>query len=268
MRTIKGYLDEWRVQEYLLITFFISWLSWGILILLTALHVVEFNSVIGLILFGIGGFGPTISGVMCIEGELSWKKFKSFIFDHKKRTFGYLALLAILEILVIALSSMEINSEISWYLLPVVFVVCTLVGGGNEELGWRGTLQPILGRLLDKKIKNRMLSFIANALIVGAIWAVWHLPLWFVVGSTQQSINFGLFALSTVMLAFWLGCIYRRTGSVFYCMILHGLSNVLMSFFVVKVNWILAVGFVALTILSTLLVGSAKTTTHTKVVKE
>ncbi len=255
MRTIKGYLDEWRVQEYLLITFFISWLSWGILILLTAIKTIEFNSPLGIILFGIGGFGPTISGIMCIEGELTWKKLKTFIFGHRKRTIGYLFLFAILEIAVIGLSSMEVNPDFAWYYLPIAFLACVLIGGGNEELGWRGTLQPIMERVIDKKVKHKTLSFIVTTLIVGAIWAVWHLPLWFVAGSTQQSMNFGLFALSAIILAFWLACIYRRTGSVFYCMILHGLSNVLMSFFVIKVNWILILGFTAITTLSVFLSG-------------
>ncbi len=266
MRTIKGYLDEWRIQEYLLITFFISWLSWGILILLTALNVVAFNSIIGIILFGIGGFGPTISGIMCIEGELTWQKLKNFIFGHKKKSFWYLFIFVVLECAVIGLSSGEINSEMPWFMVPAIFLMCTFVGGGNEELGWRGTLQPILERITDKKIKKPVLSFIATTLIVGLIWAIWHLPLWFVAGSTQQGINFGLFVVSTVLLAFWLACVYRRTGSVFYCMILHGISNVLMSFFVIEVNWILVLGFLGLTILSIIL--SRKPEPNRRTIKE
>lgn len=253
MRTIKGYLDEWRVQEYLLITFFISWLSWGILILLTALHIVELNSVIGMIFFGIGGFGPTISGILCIEGKLTWQKLKNFIFSHQKKSFWYLLLFVVLECLAIGLSSGEVNPNLPWFIVPAILLMCIFVGGGNEELGWRGTLQPILERITDKKIKNPTLSFIVTTLIVGLIWAVWHLPLWFVAGSTQQGINFGLFLINAVLLAFWLACVYRRTGSVFYCMILHGISNTLMSLFVIKVNWLLALGFLGITILSIIL---------------
>lgn len=253
MRKIKGYLDEWRIQEYLLITFFISWLSWGILILLTNFGVINFSSILGIILFGIGGFGPTISAILCIDGKITWRKLKTFIFSHQKRTIFYLLLFAILEIAVIALSSMEINPEMPWYALPVVFVIVTLFGGGNEELGWRGTLQPLLESVMQKKIKNRTLSFIVTTVATGIIWAIWHGPLWFVAGSTQQGIPFCLFAVSCILLSFWLACIYRRTQSVFNCMILHGLSNTLMSFFVIKVNWILCIGFGILTVLAVLL---------------
>ena len=101
MHTIKGYKDEWRIQEYLLITFFISWLSWGILILLTALKFISFQSVLRIILFMIGGFGPTIAAIMCLEGKISFKKIWQFITEHKKKTIGYLLLFAGLMIAIV-----------------------------------------------------------------------------------------------------------------------------------------------------------------------
>ncbi len=265
MRSIKGYLDEWRVQEYLLITFFISWLSWGILILLTNLKAITFVSVPGIILFTIGGFGPTISAIMCIEGKLSWKKIKRFIFDSRKGSFWYLLVFGALETCIIAFSSRELNPAISSATpavaiisLIITFFIVTLFGGGNEELGWRGTLQPLLEQVIAKKIKNKTLSFSVATVCTGVIWALWHGPLWFVAGSTQQSINFLWFALSCIVLSFLLACLYRRTQSVFYCMVLHGLSNLLMSLFVVKVNWILCVGLIITTALSILLVQKTK----------
>lgn len=250
MRTIKGYLDEWRIQEYLLITFFISWLSWGVLILLTALNVAKFTDPLGMLFFVIGGFGPTISAVMCIDGKLSFKKVASFIFARKKRTFGYFLLFIVLEILVAVLSAAGTNPEMPIYALPFVFLVCAFVGGGNEELGWRGTMQPLLERIFAKKIKHPVLSYAAATLLVGVVWALWHLPLWFVNGSTQQGVNFGWFAVDAILQSFVLACVYRRTGSVFNCMLLHGLINVLMSFFVIQINWIMILGMILMVTLA------------------
>ncbi len=269
MRTIKGYLDEWRIQEYLLITFFISWLSWGILILLTGFNVIKFQSVIGVILFLIGGFGPTISAIMCIDGKFSFRKLWKFITDHKKKTIGYLLFFVALMVGSVVLSYTQADKR-SWchlfdtttpqsvcfgqvFLSAIVaFIIITLIGGGNEELGWRGTLQPLMEKVLGKKIKNRALSFIVATLCVGLIWALWHLPLWFVAGSTQQGINYGLFVLSCIMLSFWLACIYRKTGSVLYCMIIHGLVNTL-TMFIYEYNWIILTGFAVITLLSLVL---------------
>lgn len=258
MRKIKGYLDEWRIQEYLLIAFFISWLSWGILILLTALNVIQFKSFVGLLLFGIGGFGPTISAILCLDGKLTWRKVGKLIFRRQKHTWYYLILFTILAALITGLSSMETNPTMPWYSLPIVFIFCTFIGGGNEELGWRGTLQPLLERTVGKRIQNRVFSFIITSFIVGAVWAIWHLPLWFVNGSMQQSIPFGWFALAALLLSFWLGCIYRRTSSVFYCMLFHGFMNLLNSYFILKINWLIIAGYVVTTLLAIILAYKAQ----------
>lgn len=253
MHKIKGYKDEWRIQEYLLITFFISWLCWGVLVTLSALGIAKLDSVVGMILFVIGGFGPTISAILCLEGKLSFRKVWHFITDHKAKTIGYFLLFVVLMIIAVALPSREVQPEMPWFILPVIFLICALLGGGNEELGWRGTMQPILERAMSKRIKNTVLSFIVATLIVGVVWALWHLPLWFVDGSTQQSLNFGLFTLNTICLSFWFACVYRYTGSVLYCMILHGLMNLLESYFILKVNWLLFLCYAAVTIIAIVL---------------
>ncbi len=260
MRKIKGYLDEWRVQEYLLITFFISWFCWGILILLTALQVVEFTHPVSLVLFAIGGFGPTISALMCLDGKVTVKRALNFIFQHKRRTIGYLIIFILLTIIIIGASSRELNPTLPLVALPITFLVCTFVGGGNEELGWRGTLQPILNQVISKKVKRPALSFALTSLCVGAIWTVWHIPLWFVNGSTQQNIPFGWFAVLTITLAFWLGFLYYKTNSVFYCMLIHGLSNTMLSLFVINITAgvIIAVCYVVIALLTVLAVACSK----------
>lgn len=253
MRAIKGYKDEWRIQEYLLITFFISWLAWGLLVLLTVLGAITLMSPLGIILFVLGGFGPTISAIMCIEGNITTKSVFKFIFTHQKKTFWVFGLFALLIIAVVALSSMELNPAEPWYLLPILLIITTLVGGGNEELGWRGTLQPTLERIIARRVKNKTLAFCLTMVLIGAVWGLWHLPLWFVTGSTHQAMPFALFILMAVLLSFYLGYIYRRTGSVLYCMIFHGLANVMLSAFIIKINWILIVGLLVMLILAIVL---------------
>lgn len=252
MHIIKGYKDEWRIQEYLLITFFISWLSWGILILLTTLNIIKFTDVLGMIFFIIGGFGPTISALMCIDGKLTWKKIANFIFGRKPGTFWFLLLILVLEIVLAIAASSGTNPEVPLYALPIIFIVCTLFGGGNEELGWRGTMQPLLEKVLISKIKKPFWNFIISTLIVGTVWLIWHVPLWFVNGSLQQSISFLWFAADIFVQAFILVCVYRRTGSVFNCMLLHGLLNTLTTFFIMETSWILICGNIILVILAVL----------------
>ena len=68
----------------------------------------------------------------------------------------------------------------------VVIVPLMLFGGGNEEAGWRMVLQPEL---------EKALGFHGATLLTGGIWWVWHLPLFFIHGTAQESMNFFLFLL-------------------------------------------------------------------------
>ena len=87
-------------------------------------------------------------------------------------------MLAIL--ILFSVSSLELNG-VSIYLMPLLFIQLIFFGGGHEELGWRGILQP----LLDKKY-----TYWQSNLIVGSIWGIWHLPLWFIVGEKSSRISF------------------------------------------------------------------------------
>ena len=134
---------------------------------------------------------------------------------------------------VIALSSRQFNPQIPLSLVPVVFFQAALIYGGNEEVGWRGTMQPLL---------ERAVPFPGAAVVTGLVWAVWHLPLWFVEGASQQTIPFGWFAVLAVLQSFWYGALFRRTRWVFGCNLAHGLTNTLLSLFVIQVNGLLAAG--------------------------
>lgn len=227
-------MENQKLKNYLIRTFLVSWINWLLLAILVKNKILTFSSVPGTILFVVGGFAPTISAISLQENK-SLKFIMNFIFSNRRKSIFFLLLFCLLEILTIGLSSMEINPEVPLYAIPVIFLVCTFVGGGNEELGWRGTMQPIL---------EEKAAFPIATLITGIVWSIWHLPLWFIDGTTQQNIPFLLFSIYAIFLSYWLACVYKKTNCVFYCSILHGLSNLLMSIFVVKVNWILAIGLI------------------------
>lgn len=236
-------MENQKLRKYLIRTFAISWGIWLILWLFVKNNIFTFSSVAGTILFTIGGFAPTISAISLLEDK-SFQSIMKFIFSNKKKSIIYLLLFCLLAVLTLGLSSMELNSQISLYMIPVIFLQCIFISGGNEELGWRGMMQPIL----EKKM-----AFPLATLITGVIWAIWHLPLWFIEGTTQQSTPFLVFAVYIIFLSYWLACVYKKTRCVFYCAILHGLSNLLMSIFVLKVNWILIVGLIVMDIIAIML---------------
>src|SRR4030043_480150 len=60
-----------------------------------------------------------------------------------------------------------------WLIYFVYLISTTLLTGGNEEPGWRGYVTPVLMERFHPVIV---------CTIVGTGWAVWHLPMYFLVG--------------------------------------------------------------------------------------
>jgi uncharacterized protein len=80
------------------------------------------------------------------------------------------------------------------------FVVVALVGGGQEEPGWRGFA-------LDR-FQARHSPLVAT-LLLGLVWGLWHLPL------------YGLGFVGPMMFVVFYTWLYNRTGSVLLCVLLH-----------------------------------------------
>jgi membrane protease YdiL (CAAX protease family) len=101
-------------------------------------------------------------------------------------------------------------------LLPrTIFAAC-------EEFGWRGYLTPALAA--------NGVSRIANHLIVGLIWAAWHIP--YILGTPGFSQESGwlfapLFLIGFLAMAVILGETRLRTRSVWPAVVAHGVANAL-----------------------------------------
>lgn len=230
-----------RLCKFVIMTFIITGLAWGSLATLTKISIVSFTHPIATLLHIIGGFGPTIASLFVLEEKISFKSAVKFIFHYRQKTIIYFWILAAMAIAIIGISSMEFNPALPWYLIPIVFLQAVFIYGGEEELGWRGIMQPIL----EKKF-----SFPIATIITGTVWGVWHIPLWFVEGSSQQNMAFSFFLVLGVLLSFFLAALYKRTQCVFVCNVFHGLINTLLSVFVIKLNLRLVLGLIIMLVYS------------------
>lgn len=228
-------MEMMRLRKFLVITFLITGLAWCLLAVLTKVALISFTNPIATMLHIIGGFGPTIASLFVLEEKLTFKAAIKFVFQCKRKSMFCFWTLVAMAIAVIGISSMEFNTALPWYLIPIVFLQAVFIYGGEEELGWRGIMQPIL----EKK-----LPFPIATVITGTVWGVWHIPLWFVEGSSQQNMAFPFFLVLGVLLSFFLAALYKRTQCVFACNVFHGLINTLLSMFVIKLNLTLVLGLV------------------------
>lgn len=97
-------------------------------------------------------------------------------------------------------------------LLPMNFAV-----GGLEEPGWRGYALPRLQRIWPA---------LTATLVLGAIWMLWHVPLFVVANPMFESIPFGAYVVVGVSSAVTYTWLYNSTGgSVLLVMLLHAVKN-------------------------------------------
>jgi membrane protease YdiL (CAAX protease family) len=105
-------------------------------------------------------------------------------------------------------------------LIAIVFVFGLTVSGGlNEEPGWRGFAQPYL---------NDRFSALTASLIIGVVWAGWHLPYFVIPFTPHSSFTFANqigWVLGILSLSIILGWAYNNTGSVLIVMVLHAMVN-------------------------------------------
>ncbi len=81
-------------------------------------------------------------------------------------------------------------------------------------------MEGILATCTSKKF-----SLFLSTMIVSIIWAVWHLPLWFIPGTNQSQRSFIYFIIMIIAVSFIYTTIYNATKSIFMCLIFHALLN-------------------------------------------
>jgi hypothetical protein len=111
------------------------------------------------------------------------------------------------------------------YKIVPMFVFLTLAAGIGEEFGWRGFLLP--------RLQTRH-NALVSGLIVGVAWATWHVPLFFIEGTSQyeQRLAGGLlpvilgYAVFVIVQSVQFTWLFNNTkGSVLLAAVFHGASN-------------------------------------------
>ena len=106
--------------------------------------------------------------------------------------------------------------ETPWYLLMLAIPFSTPVQSG-EELGWRGYALP--------RLASRF-GLTWASLGLGAIWALWHLPFFFMAGVDKTGQSFPIYLLGTTAISVAMAWLYWRTGgSLLVTMLMHASVN-------------------------------------------
>lgn len=104
----------------------------------------------------------------------------------------------------------------AWYVILVATLISTPVQAG-EEIGWRGYALPRLFALW---------GLAPASIILGIIWACWHLPLFFIPGIDKSGQSFPVYLLQVTALSVAAAWLYWRTrASLLLVMLMHSAVN-------------------------------------------
>lgn len=225
-------IADWSPRATLLgytaLTYTISWSLWSVW------TISETGATLtGTVLFVLGGLGPfAASAILVRAADRSVRTWFRGIFEYRV-ALRYYALALVLPVALFlgaaVLHVVLFDGDVTPDLLPSVieyplflgFVV--LFGGGLEEPGWRGYLLPAL---------QETYSPLTAGLLVGVVWAGWHLPLVFIPGTIQHTLPVGLYLLQLVELSILLTWLTNRVkGSILPAMLLHAGGNALLNYY-------------------------------------
>jgi len=223
-------MNNKKTYIFLLMTFIWSWTFW--LIGLNHLEDGINQESIGTFLtfFFTGVYGPSISGILTtlifdgFQGVLNLLK-KLFIWNIPFKNYLYIILLPIFfvimgiglyNIFIGDIGSFDIMAFLS---IPTILWASFYAGPLGEELGWRGFLLPEL----QKKYTN-----LKSAILIGVIWFIWHIPLWWapfgtlVSGESISFLSVTTYFLMLICLSIiitWL--VINSKGSVLVAILFH-----------------------------------------------
>jgi uncharacterized protein len=105
----------------------------------------------------------------------------------------------------------------AWYVIVAAIVISTPFQSG-EEIGWRGYALP--------RLAATRLGYAGGSVVLGLLWASWHLPLFFLPGADKQGQSFAVYVLQVTALSVAFAWLYVHTkGSLLLAMVMHSAVN-------------------------------------------
>lgn len=219
------------LTSFFVLTFVLTWFAW-----LAALRWVQdqglegpFQSPVATGLVYLGIFAPALSALLLTvrggspgaTGELLGR-----LVAWRVGVVPYVTALTYIVAVKLMAAMVYWVIEGSWPVFgqqPIVLLLAasvgsTLVGGQvGEELGWRGYALP--------RMDERWGLGIAS-LVLGVIWAFWHLPLLYMPGADTLGQSFPLYLIQVTGLSVAVAWVYRSArGSLLVVMLMHASLN-------------------------------------------
>lgn len=221
-----------KISRFFIWTFLISWLMW----LPTVLYAKGVNMAIPLLILGMfSSFVPSVVGLVNMRLTYGKSWFSAYLkprlsIKFKVYWFGLIPVFFMLLGSVTYMLTQVLDPNFTPQntpnptMIPLIFLQILILGGAlGEEFGWRGYVYPLM-----KKIGGPLKA----TLILGILWSLWHLPLFFMIGTVQSNMPIWQFLLQNTLFAFFYTWLYERTqGNLILMIYLHAIANTVSAVF-------------------------------------
>ena len=216
---------------FFLLTYVVTWMSW-----IAAWAIFGGGASAGhprpglqMLFFFLGTFAPSFVAVWLTarhEGRagvrelfrrlLQWRVgLRWYVF-----ALTYIAAIKLAAALIHRLATGEwprFGDEPLYLMLAATIGSTLLLGQAGEEIGWRGYALPRLAARF---------GLARASIVLGIIWAAWHLPLFFIPGTDTTGQSFPLYLLQVTALSVAIAWLYANTnGSLLLTMLMHAAGN-------------------------------------------
>jgi len=212
---------------YLAVSFGFAWVLWGLAWLISN-NYVGFLPLVPVLI--IGSFGPFVAAGLCTFLRGGSREMLRFYARAFRVRMGWLVfalaffLMPVLATMAAAVHAWSSGTPFAFTMTPAHFPVAYIwlffLGGAvAEEFGWS-----YLSDRLDEA-----LPAVEATLVLGTVWAFWHLPLWLLIvpGLSQHFTPFPAFWAFCVGSRFLYSWAYHRGGnSILSNLLFHNAANV------------------------------------------
>lgn len=232
-------------------------LSWIFTIPLALAGVNLQSSPVTMISYALAGLGPAAAAILLTymtQGDEGRKAYWRRILDVRRIPLGWYAVIFLTVPALTLLAAgvdrllggpgMRLEAAARFLDQPLSLLPFTLFillfGPLPEEMGWRGyALERLQARW----------SALNASLILGAVWAIWHLPLFFIPGTYQHGLGFGTppswwsFAFNIVIQTIIFTWIFNNTRhSTLSAILFHFMTNYIGELFQLsaRAEWVLS----------------------------
>lgn len=217
-----------RASGGTLVTFFVlTYALMWVCFITVAVAGIPANGSLGILLLYLGIFAPSLVALGLTaraEGSTGIRALLGRVFQGQVAVRWYVFAIGYIPAIKLTAALVHRMATDAWprfgttplYLIPLAIAFSTPVQAG-EEIGWRGYALPRLAARFGLG---------GASLLLGLLWAFWHLPQFFIPEADTYGQSFLVYVLQVTAISVAMAWLYARTnGSLLLVMLMHAAVN-------------------------------------------